>query len=56
MRAYSSAFFFISSTLKKREHWAGCYANRYAHFGNRSTYRVEGTHTAIDYIGKGFFR
>jgi hypothetical protein len=32
--------------LQEREHWVGIYDSRYAHFGNRSTNRVEGAHAA----------
>jgi hypothetical protein len=33
--------------LKEKEHWVGYYANKHKHFGNRTSNRAEGAHSAI---------
>lgn len=40
--------------LLEEEHWIGLYANKYLHMNNRSTNRVEGTHSAIKFHNKTF--
>lgn len=37
----------FSKFLKEKEHWAGYYANKYKHLGNRTSNRAESAHSAI---------